>query len=454
MRAAEEAVTAAGTSVEMLMERAGAAVAEAAWRGSGGLPALILCGPGNNGGDGYVAARHLKNRGVSVRVASLGPSRTPAGQAAAAAWDGPVETLAEARAAPLLIDCLFGTGLTRPLEAEVAGALMRLADAARRTIAVDLPSGVATDDGAILSAVPAFDLTVALGALKPAHRLQPAAARCGTVLVADIGLGHVPSRLAEPSRPHLPAPGAADHKYSRGMVAVVGGSMSGAGLLAASAAQRAGAGYVVLAGDGERRGSHALVHRAAPDATALSEILADRRIGAILVGPGLGRGDEARARLDAALAGGAPLVLDADALVLLEGQVDRIAALPAPAILTPHEGEFARLFGELPGSKVDRARAAAARSGAIVLLKGADSVLAHPDGRAVIAPPAPTWLASAGTGDVLAGIAAAMRARGLDPFAAAGAALWLHGAAARAAGPALIADDLVGHLSIALASCT
>jgi hydroxyethylthiazole kinase-like uncharacterized protein yjeF len=453
MRAAEGVVIAAGTSVETLMERAGLAVADVAWRYSGGVPALILCGPGNNGGDGYVAARHLRSRGGSVRVASTGDPRTAAAQAAKAAWDGPVETLADGHAAPLLIDCLFGTGLARPLDPDLSSALARLADAARLRIAVDLPSGVATDDGALLSSVPAFDMTVALGALKPAHRLQPAASRCGRVVVADIGLGSVAAGLVEIARPHLPPPGPADHKYSRGMVAVVAGGMAGAGLLAASAAQRAGAGYVLLAGGDGEGGPHALVHRAAPDGAGLREVLTDQRIGAVVVGPGLGRGDDARGRVDAALAAELPLVIDADALVLLDGLIDRIAGLPQPAILTPHEGEFGGLFGTLPGSKVDRARAAAARSGAIVLLKGADSVVAHPDGRAAIAPPAPAWLASAGTGDVLAGIVAAMRARGLDPFDAACAASWLHAEAARAAGAALIADDLIIHLPTALAAC-
>jgi len=452
-RAAEAAIIAAGTSVETLMERAGQAVAEVAWRCSGGMPALVLCGPGNNGGDGYVAARHLRERGGSVRVASTGAPRTAAALAAAASWGGPIETIAEAKPAPLLIDCLFGTGLARALDPVLSSALGHLADAARLTITVDLPSGVATDDGAILSPIPQFDLTVALGALKPAHRLEPAAAKCGRVLVADIGLGAPSDRLVEIARPHLPPPGPADHKYSRGMVTVVAGMMDGAALLAAGAAQRAGAGYVVLAGGRGAGGPHALVHRAAPDVVTLAEVLSDRRIGAIVIGPGLGRSDEARARLDAAMAAGLPLIIDADALVLLEGQAERIATLPQPAILTPHEGEFARLFGALPGSKVDRARAAASRSGAIVLLKGADSIVAHPDGRAAIASPAPAWLASAGTGDVLAGIVAAIRARGLDPFAAACAAVWLHGAAARAAGPALIADDLVDHLPTALATC-
>lgn len=453
MRAAEEAVIAAGTSADTLMERAGGALAQAAHAISGGAPALILCGTGNNGGDGYVAARHLRARGVSVCVACTGVPATDGARAAAAGWDGPVQTIAQAAPAPLLIDCLFGTGLSRPLDPDLSAALTRLAGAARFTVAADLPSGVASDDGMILSPVPAFDCTVALGALKPAHLLQPAAARCGRLIVADIGLGSIASSLIEVARPHLPAPGPSDHKYSRGMVALVAGSMGGAALLAATAAQRAGAGYVTLVGGPMAGGPHALVHRAAHDPAAVSEVLADARIGAIVVGPGLGRGGDARARLDAALATHMPAVIDADAIVLLEGAIDRLTARKAPAILTPHEGEFARLFGAIAGSKVDRVRAAAAWCGQIVVLKGADSVVAHPDGRAAIAPPAPSWLASAGTGDVLSGITGAMLARGMDPFDAACAALWLHGAAARGAGPALIADDLSAQLPHLLGAC-
>lgn len=450
MRAAEEALITAGTSVEMLMERAGEGVAEAAWRFAASPPTLILCGPGNNGGDGYVAARHLKARGVHVRVAASSEPRTAAARAALAAWGGSVETLGDARPAPLLIDCLFGTGLGRPLDPGLSAALGHFADAAKLRIAVDLPSGVAADDGAIISPVPRFDLTVALGALKPAHLLQPAARFCGRIAVADIGLQFAGAMTTEIARPHLPPPGPDDHKYSRGFVAVVAGAMPGASLLAATAAQRAGAGYVMVAGAGAG-GPSALVRKAVVD----DEALADPRIGAIVIGPGLGRDREARRRLDTALSSGHPLILDADALVLLtDGGLGRLKRLGHLPILTPHESEFARLFGSLSGSKLDRVRAAAARAQAIVILKGADTVVAHPDGRARIAPPAPAWLASAGTGDVLAGIAAAMRARGLDPFAAAEAALWLHGDAAWRAGPALIADDLVAQLALALAACT
>jgi len=445
-RAAEEAIFARGVPVVDLMEQAGAAVAEAAWRFAATPPVLILCGPGNNGGDGYVAARHLAERGLHVRVAATGEPRTEAAATMRARWDGRVEPLLDVRPAPLLIDALFGTGLARPLDAGLADTLARLASAAKLSIAVDLPSGVGTDDGAILSPVPHFDLTVALGALKPAHLLQPSAGFCGRIAVADIGLAG-DARAWEIARPHLPAPGPRDHKYSRGLVAVIGGAMPGASLLAAMAAQRAGAGYVVLSGH-KTGGPHALVRREQADA------LADERTNAVVIGSGLGRDAEARRMLRAAMEAERPLVLDADALVLLgDGGLAHLRRLGSPAVLTPHEGEFRRLFGEIAGSKLDRVRIAAARAGQVVLLKGADSVVAHPDGRAAVACAAPSWLASAGTGDVLAGIIGAMLARGLDSFAAAQAALWLHAEAAEMAGPGLIADDLPEHLPAALASC-
>ncbi len=384
--------------------------------------------------------RALAARGVPVRVAASDEPRTEAARVAREGWHGPVESLADARPAALLIDCLYGTGLKRGLEEAEWARLGALAGAARTCIAVDLPSGVASDDGALLSPVPDYAMTVALGAMKPAHRLQPAAAHCGRVVVAGIGLGAIESDLTEIARPHLPPPGPADHKYTRGLVTVVGGAMPGAALLSAGAAQRI-AGYVVLTG-GQGGGALALVHR---------DGLGDRRIGAVVVGPGLGRDDAAAALLDEALRSGHRLLIDADALMLL-GTPGRLRALAQVPVLTPHEGEFGSLFGALPGGKLERARAAAAQANAVVVLKGADSVVAHPDGRAAIAPPAPGWLASAGTGDVLAGIIAALMVRH-DPFDAACAGLWLHAEAARRAGAGLIADDLLAHLPAALAAC-
>ncbi|WP_337958576.1 NAD(P)H-hydrate dehydratase [Sphingomonas naphthae] len=285
---------------------------------------------------------------------------------------------------------------------------------------------------------------MALGALKPAHRLQPAARHCGTLLVGDIGIA-VESRTSLIGRPHLPAPGPEDHKYSRGMVAVLAGGMPGAAQLAAEAAARSGAGYVLLAGETATGAGPAAIVRRAIGLPELFPILANPHIGAIVVGPGIAERDAPRA--EAAFRAGRPLVIDAGAIAMARGR-----AFDA-AVLTPHEGEFARVFGDLPGSKLDRARAAACFANAVVLLKGADSIVAAPDGRAAIAPPAPAWLATAGTGDVLAGIVAAMLARGLDRFDAACAALWLHGRAGEAAGPALIADDLLMRLPALIGAC-
>ncbi|MFM7027691.1 MAG: NAD(P)H-hydrate dehydratase [Chakrabartia sp.] len=441
MRAAEAAAIAQGASVNQLMDRAGSALAEAVWRFGGGQPVLILCGPGNNGGDGYRAAQRLKARGLDVRVAAPAPPATDVAKRAALTWGGAVAPFASAAAAPVLLDCLFGTGLSRPLEAEVKAVLQRLRAEARFVIAADLPSGVGSDDGSDLGAIPA-DLTLALGALKPAHVLQPAAALCGHVRCADIGVS-AQSGARVIVRPQLPFPNAADHKYRRGLVTVIAGEMAGAAGLCASAVARSGAGYVVLAGDGPYPGLPlAIVPR------TVEAALAEGRMKALVIGPGLGRSTAARDLVARVLALPVPLVLDADALHLLTPE--DLLGRAAPTLLTPHEGEFAALFGALPGSKLDRARVAAAACGAVVLLKGADSVIAAPDGQARLSAGASPWLATAGTGDVLAGVAAAMLARGLGALDAAEAAVWLHGRAAALAGPGLIADDLLAALPAAL----
>lgn len=431
MRTAEEAAIAAGTPVEELMERAGRSAGEAIWRYAGPLPALVLCGPGNNGGDGYVIARAFRARGMMVRVAALAEPKSEAARKARAAWDGPVEALAGAKPAPLLIDALFGTGLARPLDDAVSRRLCDLPAEVR--VAVDLPSGVATDDGRVLSPVPDYDLTVTFQTLKPSHLLQPAARHMGRLVVADIGI-EAAGGLHEIGAPELPPPGPDDHKFSRGLVTIVAGDLAGAAALAAAAAVRAGAGVVRLQARGFVPGLPAAVVQRPGDPL---DRLDDPRIGALLIGPGLIDGGEAL--LEAALASGHPLVLDAGALRLLG------ARRAEGAILTPHDGEFRALFGALAGSKVERARAASARSGAVVVYKGPDTVVAAPDGRAAIHASS-SRLATAGTGDVLAGVVAAMRARGLEPFEAACAGVWLHGRAAERAGPGLIADDLVEHL--------
>lgn len=439
MRASEARAIAAGTPAETLMERAGSAVGEAAWRFGGGRDVLILCGPGNNGGDGYVAARWLRERGGRVRVAASGPARGDPASAAAARWNGPVETLEEARPARIVIDALFGTGLSRALDETVARPLRRLVDAADLSIAVDLPSGLASDEGGLLGAVPDVDITLALGALKPAHILHPATGHCGQVRLIDIGIAvESATRILEP--PVLTSPTAADHKYSRGMVVVVAGVMPGAAQLAARAAFGAGAGYVLLLGDGVGDSPAAIVR-----SPYSNDALDDARIGGVVVGPGLGRDGAARERIDHALASDRPLVIDGDALRLIDP--DRLAERDAPSVLTPHQGEFDALFGTGSGNAIERAGAAAAQCRAIVVLKGATTLIAAPDGRVAVSAGGSPWLSTAGTGDVLAGAIAAMLARTPDrPLEAAGAGVWLHKQAARALAGPFIADDLAAAL--------
>jgi ADP-dependent NAD(P)H-hydrate dehydratase / NAD(P)H-hydrate epimerase len=441
MRAAEERAIAAGAPVELLMERAGQGVAEAVLRYAGPLPTLVLCGPGNNGGDGYVAARVLREQGVDVRVAALADAKAGAAAAARDAWQGPIESIDTAAPAPVLVDALFGTGLTRGLDEILALRLNKLAKQAKITVAVDLPSGIHTDTGALLSETPRCDLTVTFATKKPAHLLQPAATLCGRVVTVDIGI-EAESGLHELARPAPRPPGPADHKFTRGMVVVIGGGMPGASELAALAAAQAGAGYVLLLERQARFDApHAIVRRAVAE---LPQALADTRIGAVVVGPGLGRAEDSAWALRTALQSGRPLVIDGDALHLLGNQ-----RTSAPAVLTPHEGEFRAMFPDLDApSKVERARAAAAR-GAVIVYKGADTIVAAPDGRAVVAAGSP-WLSTAGTGDVLAGAIGAMLARGLDPFVAAQAGVWLHGAAARRLGSAFLADDLARALPAVL----
>lgn len=439
MRAAEERAMAAGESVETLMQRAGQGVADAVRRLAGANEILVLCGPGNNGGDGYVAAARLRAAGCRVRVAASGTPRTPAARAACAQWTGNVESLAATAPAPVVVDALFGTGLSRPLDPADAAALARLVAAATLPIAVDVPSGVASDDGRLLGDVPAIRVTLALGAAKPAHLLQPAAARCGAVRVLPIGVD-ASSMAHVLAAPRLVAPAVDSHKFSRGMVAVAKGRMAGAAVLAATAAMHAGAGYVALLGATIPAAPHALVRRPLDEAA-----LDDRRIDALVVGPGWGRDDDARERLEQLLVSEHRLVIDGDALHLVDAA--RLAKRTAPTILTPHAGEFAAMFGDADGSKLDRARDAARRAGATVVFKGPDTVIAGPDGSAVLCGEASSWLSTAGTGDVLAGAIGAMLAGGRAPLDAAAAGVWLHGAAARRLGPAFIADQLAVALA-------
>jgi len=439
MRAAEQQVIDAGTKVEDLMERAGAALAEATYRFAGPLPTLILCGPGNNGGDGYVAARHLAERGVEVRVAALSEPTSEAAKWARSKWAGEVERLSEKTdAAPAVIDALFGTGLKRGLDEAIAGQLSRLCDEAVVRVACDLPSGVETDGGNELSDVPAFDLTVTFGALKPTHRLHPAMHKCGRVVLGDIGIAAEKS-WQEIGSPALPPLDPGGHKYDRGLVHMLAGKMPGAIALAAKAAAHAGAGYVRVSTSKPIDGLPSAVVQL--DTAEVN----DPRIGCLLVGPGMGDIPQV---LTLALTSRAPKVIDADGIAQL-GDPERLKG--QDAIITPHAGEFEKLFGKIVGSKAERALEAARCSGAVIVFKGPDTLVASPEGRLGFAPPAPAWLATAGTGDVLAGLAAAIRARGLLAFEAACAAVWLHGRAAELAGPQMIADDLAAAIPAAIA---
>jgi len=440
MRAAEQIAIDGGTGVEELMERAGAALAEAAYRFAGPMPVLILCGPGNNGGDGYVAARHLADRGVQVRVAALAEPKSDAAKWARSRWAGEVEELsADTKGSPLLIDALFGTGLTRGLDEPVSLLLSELVHEAVVAIACDLPSGVETDSGELLNPLHDYDMTVAFGALKPAHLLHPAMHKCGRLVLADIGIA-ASDEWHEMARPELPPLDPGGHKYDRGLVHALAGIMPGAIALAAKSAARAGAGYVRVSTSKPIDGLPSSIVQI--DHAPVN----DERIGCLLVGPGLGDVPQV---LTLALTSQAPKVLDADALTHL-GDPERLRR--QDAIVTPHEGEFRKLFGEIAGTKPERAIEAARRSGAVVVYKGPDTLVAAPDGRVGFAPRAHPWLASAGTGDVLAGLIAAMRARGLDAFDAASAGVWIHGRAAEIAGPQLIADDLAETIPAAIAS--
>ena len=453
MRAAEDLVVAAGTTVDELMERAGLAVAREVRRVATGGSVLLLAGPGSNGGDAYAAARHLAGWGLDAVVAAHGPAGEGAATRMAARWTGQTVPLGQATSRPVLVDGLFGTGGSRPLADELIAAIAPLRAAASITVAIDLPSGVPAD-GERQDVSLSADLTVAIGALKVAHVAGPHAAACGHVLLADIGVAVATDwrMVAAPRLRPLPAE---TQKFARGMVLVVGGAMAGASLLASTAAMHGGAGYVVLA---EERASgvdpHALVRRPVADAAALAGLLDDARIGAVVVGPGLGRDERARALLDAALASERDLVIDADALSLLGETVGTsIAADRRRVFLTPHSGEFDRLFGPGGGNKIERTVAAARATGAIVVHKGADTVIAAPDGQVRVAGGATPWLSTAGTGDVLAGLLAARHAhRRDDPLRSATEAVWLHSRAAAGLPAGFVADDLVARLAPVLAA--
>ncbi|MBP2297857.1 NAD(P)H-hydrate dehydratase [Azospirillum picis] len=467
MYRADQLAMAAGVSGPALMEAAGAAVVHAVCERWAPHPTAVLCGPGNNGGDGFVIARLLLEAGWPVRLALLGTRSALTGDAAVAAdrWPGPIEAADPyiLKGNPLVIDALFGAGLSRPLDG-IARAIVEAMDG-RTVVAVDVPSGLHGDSGRVLGAAPQASLTVTFFRRKPGHVLLPGRTLCGEVVVADIG---IPDRVLDSINPRtavngpslwrhrFPWPALDGHKYARGHAVVLGGGrMTGAARLASLAALRIGAGLVTVACPPEAfavyaAGCPSVIVDPVGDVEAFARLLGDQRKNAVLLGPGAGRGPQTHAAVMEALDAGKACVLDADALTSFADASDELFdRLGGRCVLTPHEGEFARLFGDsvgMDGDKLSRVRAAAARSGAVVLLKGADSVVAAPDGRAVVNVNAPPDLATAGTGDVLAGMVLGLLAQGMDGFEAACTAVWLHGEAGRAFGPGLISDDLPAAL--------
>jgi NAD(P)H-hydrate epimerase len=465
MARADAMAVAAGVSNERLMEAAGTAVAREMARRLPRAPVVVLCGPGNNGGDGFVAARKLKAAGWQVRVALLGERSAMKGEAGLNAnrWDGPLDPLSEGvlEGAGVVVDALFGAGLARPLEGVARAVIEAVAAKTLPSVAVDVPSGVHGDTGQVLGAAAPARLTVTFFRRKPGHLLLPGRTLCGEVAVADIGtpisvLDEIaPTAFANARVLWLdayPWPQASDHKYRRGVAVVVGGvAMTGAARLAARSALRIGAGIVLVASPPAALPIYATYMPGvltAPIANAgdFARLLADERRNAVLLGPGNGVGEATRDNVLAALAARKACVLDADALTSFEGDAGRLfAAIKSPCVLTPHEGEFRRLFGGLVDPTADRlarCRAAARHAGAVVLLKGPDTVIADAGGRAIINENAPPELSTAGAGDVLSGLIVGLLAQGMAPMQAAAAGAWIHGAAAATFGPGLIAEDL------------
>ena len=452
MREAEARLIAAGSSVDALMQLAGRGAAEWVWRMAAHRKVTVLCGPGNNGGDGYVIAEAIRERGGHVVVVAASEPGTDACRNARAMFGGDVLGAEDDVHGEVLVDCLFGSGLTRPLSPAHAGLMARLGAAHSRKIAVDLPSGVQADSGMLLGeGLPSYDLTIALGAWKFAHFLMPAGAHMGLVRLVPIGVEEVEGAARVVSRPRVRAPAVDSHKYRRGLLAVVGGAMPGAAILASISAQGAGAGYVKLFADSKRNAPADLVVDTGP----VSQVLADERNGAVLIGPGLGRDAAARERLAVALADPVPVVVDADALVLLSPR--HLAGRGAPVIATPHEGELVALERAFDldgsGTRPARALALASASGMVVVAKGPDTVVAAPDGRVACASRACSWLSTAGTGDVLAGVIASRAATGIEAFEAACEGVWLHGEAARLCPPGFTAGRLAERVPAALAQC-
>ncbi|MCP1851722.1 MULTISPECIES: NAD(P)H-hydrate dehydratase [unclassified Bradyrhizobium] len=472
MERADRLTIAAGTPGFALMMSAGQAVAEAAMDLVEEGPIVVVAGRGNNGGDGFVAAAELAARGREVSVILLCERDSLQGDAALAAkgWKYPVLPFnPQALGKPaLIVDALFGAGLNRPVKGDPLEMIAAINANGTPVLAVDLPSGINGTSGAVMGAAVQATETVTFFRKKPAHLLLPGRMYCGRVRVADIGiaaqvLDEIKPLTAENApeawRWSFPVPRIDGHKYARGHAVVVSGDLAstGAARLAARAALRAGAGLVTLASPRDALAVNAaaltaVMVRAVDNPIQFAELLGDKRLNACVIGPGAGVSARTRDFVHTALSAQRHLVLDADALTSFAGAPDRLfeaikASDGQQVVLTPHEGEFPRLFSDIsnkhPGrSKLERVRAAAERSGAVVLLKGADTVIASPDGRATVAANAPPWLATAGAGDVLSGIIAGFLAQGAAAFEAASIGVWMHGESASEAGPGLIAEDL------------
>jgi len=457
MTAADRAAIAAGTPGVELMERAGQAVADAVVQRFRPQPTLVLCGPGNNGGDGYVVARLLKQRGWPIEVRALAEPTTDDAKVMRDRWDGVTRPLDGAPDDALVIDAMFGAGLSRPLDGVAAQAAASLAHRPETVVAIDTPSGVPGDTGKPTGPAVCAALTVTFHARKPGHVLEPGRNLCGQVLVADIGLGEVASKIVE-NGPDLwlsrfPWPSAASHKHARGRLIVISGDAwsTGAARLASRAGLRIGAGLVTL-----YAGQDALAVNAAhleavmlkPFNTDLDLEQAADQADAAIIGPAAGVTETTLLNVLALARTGAALVIDADAITVFRDDPEELfSVLDRDDVLTPHPGEFERLFPGLLKSSPERitaARRAAEKAGAVILLKGADTVIAAPDGRAAVNVNGSPWLATAGSGDVLAGYIGGLVSQGMDSFEAACTAAWIHAEAAELHGPGLISEDLPG----------
>ncbi len=460
MTEADRAAIGAGTPGATLMQNAGNAVVREITRRWSPRPVAVLCGPGNNGGDGFVVAVALAQAGWPVRVALLGRREDLRGDAGihAARWSGAIESVTSGviEGAALVVDALFGSGLRRRLDPPIIDTLNAVTQRGLPLIAVDVPSGVMGDTGESVGAAPA-NCTVTFVRKKPGHVLLPGRELCGEIVVADIGVPlpvleslRVDTWENDPAlwRTEMPHAKSSGNKYTRGHALLCGGyPMTGAARMAARAAARIGAGLTTIAVPDIAFSLYAaaltsiMVQPLKQDGD-LGRLLSDSRYTAFLIGPGAGVNDATRDTAIELLKTARPVLLDADAISVFASRAAELTrAVRGPCVMTPHDGEFARVFAA-HGDKLSRARAAARQSGAVIVLKGADTVIAAPDGRAIVNSNAPASLATAGSGDVLGGLILGLLAQGMDVFPAAASGVWLHGAAAADFGPGLLAEDL------------